>query len=348
MNNIYILTSGYKGGITTFVKQQIKYLKSNKNSINIIDNNPFVTFKDIPKKKLNLYSIGTNKNYISTYRKLNSIFLKKNNPGYVLITNYAIFVKFFFLFISLKKKNFKIILFIHSGLLNFTFKSYLAAILFSFACVRVDKLIFGSLSAKKWWHSKFPWFFKKSVIIYNGIKIQKKNYFKANYNLNSLNVSFVGRVELENNPYLFVDVARDSLRRGFNFKFNMFGDGNLLNDIRKYKFINFYGWQPLNKIIRNTDILLILSKVNNFPYAALEAKSFGIPVISCSEGDISRIIRNNQDGFLLKDSNINVIINHLLKVSNRYKYFRKSSLKNVKNFNVNLACTKLWSYINKN
>jgi hypothetical protein len=52
MNNIYILTSGYKGGITTFVKQQIQYLKSNKNSINVIDNNPFVTFKDIPKKKI--------------------------------------------------------------------------------------------------------------------------------------------------------------------------------------------------------------------------------------------------------------------------------------------------------
>ena len=79
MNNIFILTSGYKGGITTFVKQQIQYLKSNKNSINIIDNNPFITFKDIPKKKLNLYSIGTNKNYFSTYRKLNSIFKRSKN-----------------------------------------------------------------------------------------------------------------------------------------------------------------------------------------------------------------------------------------------------------------------------
>jgi len=30
MRNIYILSSGYKGGVTTFIKQQIEYLEKKK------------------------------------------------------------------------------------------------------------------------------------------------------------------------------------------------------------------------------------------------------------------------------------------------------------------------------
>ena len=54
----------------------------------------------------------------------------------------------------------------------------------------------------------------------------------------------------------------------------------------------------LTKIYRNTNLVIITSPLNNFPYVALEAKSFGIPVISCSRGDIKRIVSNGIDGFV--------------------------------------------------
>ena len=37
---------------------------------------------------------------------------------------------------------------------------------------------------------------------------------------------------------------------------------------------------------------------------ALEAKAAGIPVISTSKGDIAKIILNNNDGFLIKEFNL--------------------------------------------
>ena len=52
------------------------------------------------------------------------------------------------------------------------------------------------------------------------------------------------------------------------------------------------------KIYSISDIIIITSPINNFPYVALEAKSYGIPVISCSKGDIKEIIKNNKDGYL--------------------------------------------------
>ena len=57
----------------------------------------------------------------------------------------------------------------------------------------------------------------------------------------------------------------------------------------------------ISKTIYNkTDLIIITSRVNNYPCVALEAKAAGIPVISTSKGDIGKIILNNNDGFLIK------------------------------------------------
>ena len=53
-----------------------------------------------------------------------------------------------------------------------------------------------------------------------------------------------------------------------------------------------------DQIYKKTNIIVITAPLNNFPYVALEAKSYGIPVVSCSKGDIKKIVYNNFDGFL--------------------------------------------------
>ena len=64
----------------------------------------------------------------------------------------------------------------------------------------------------------------------------------------------------------------------------------------------------------------------------MEAKSYGIPTITISNGGIKEIIQNNKDGFIL-DKNISYdkIEGKLIKILNNYKFYSKNCVKNSKN-----------------
>ena len=83
-------------------------------------------------------------------------------------------------------------------------------------------------------------------------------------------------------------------------------------------------------IYKNTDIIIITSKINNFPYVALEAKSYGIPVISCSKGDVKKIIKNNYDGYIIYTNSSKKIINLINKISKNYSKFSNNSFHEIK------------------
>ena len=60
---------------------------------------------------------------------------------------------------------------------------------------------------------------------------------------------------------------------------------NFMVGLEKKRFIKFL-------------ILLLLQHLLIIFYVALEAKNYGIPVVSCSKGDIKKIVINNVDGYL--------------------------------------------------
>lgn len=52
------------------------------------------------------------------------------------------------------------------------------------------------------------------------------------------------------------------------------------------------------------DALLLLSKYEAFPYAVLEAMSYGVPVISARVGGVAAVIRHRENGLLLPGTNL--------------------------------------------
>ena len=120
---------------------------------------------------------------------------------------------------------------------------------------------------------------------------------------------------------------------------------NHLINISKYDDIKFHGWKNNKDIYRNSDIILITGKINNFPYVALEAKSYGIPVISCSRGDIKKIIKNNFDGFINYTNSSKTIINLINRISKKYSKFSKNSFLRSKLFEIDSSCKKFWNNI---
>ena len=181
-------------------------------------------------------------------------------------------------------------------------------------------------------------------VIYNGINLtmfRKKKKIK----FNKFNISFVGRIAKENNPELFLKIVKNNLKNKL-IRFHCFGDGPLKKKLIN-KNIKYHGWCSLKTIYNKTDLIIITSKVNNYPYVALEAKASGIPVISTSKGDISKIIFNNSDGFIIKKFDLEIIKKKILFIMKNYRQFSKNAKKNSKNFDENISLKKIWKFVFK-
>ena len=342
---IIFISNGYRGGANKYIQQHIKFIKKEKKYL--LDDNPKKNYSNLILQNINWHKVKVLKESFYFKRIITKIIKddKKNANTLIFITNFAIIFKYLIFFLKLRKKGVKICLTLHSGLLQIKLKNLLAAFVFSFFINIVDVLIFGSNSSKKWWFSFFPWMsLKKNRVIYNGIEKRKINLKKINFN--KINVSFIARIERENDPYLFCQIAKSIAKKTKKINFHIYGDGKLKEDITNYnKIIKFHGWSKENIIYKNSDIVLITSYVNNFPYVALEAKSYGLPVISCSKGDIKHIIKNNNDGYLTLKRDTDVICKLILKAVKNYKVLNNNALKNVKQFEVQKSCKKIWRYV---
>ena len=226
------ISNGYRGGASNFLIDHVNYLSKKKKNIILIDDNPYKTFGNI-SNLVKIKKIKTNYFSYKENEKLRKVLFEKGKK-IVFITNYAFLIKYYFLFLKFKKKNIKIILTIHSGLFNLSLKKYIAGFCFSLIYKKIDHLYFGSNSAKEWWKNLYPWMdLDKKFVIYNGVKIDPKRKIKK---INKkIFISFVGRLEDENDPEFFINIAEKYLKSYNDAIFNVYGDGSMLIKLKKKK-----------------------------------------------------------------------------------------------------------------
>ena len=337
---ILFLSDGYRGGAANFLEQNVIYNLKKKRNVVLFDKNQKKTFPNLKKNKyLKVYNLDIFKDIKEVKYLISKIQSSKN---LIFFTNFAIHVYYFFFFNRLKKSSFKIVLSLHSGVFKYNIKTLIGIGLFSLFTLKIDSIIFGSHSSRNWWLRLIPWIrIINHKVIFNGIELQKKK--KKTKNL--FKISFIGRLENENDPELFLKLFLFN-KNSKNIIFNVFGDGSLKNKyLKKYKQIKFWGWTKKNKIYSNTDITVITSPLNNFPYVALESNSHGIPIITAARGDIRKIVKNNYNGYIFKERTVKNFDFFLRKTINNYKKLSKNSYENAKKYEVNKSCQKIWRYL---
>ena len=103
--SIFFLSNGYKGGANKYIYQNLNFISKKKQSIlidKIIDTQLINKSKKIKYFKLNLL-----KNIILNHRKLKKILINnKREKNIIFLTNFVIYLLYFFLFYQLKKKKF--------------------------------------------------------------------------------------------------------------------------------------------------------------------------------------------------------------------------------------------------
>ena len=152
---------------------------------------------------------------------------------------------------------------------------------------------------------------------------------------------YIGNIEYTKGVDKLIDLAKNLLKLKIDLIINIYGDersstnytDSLKKKIKKYSLKNiiFKGYlhEP-NKILNNSLLLLRPSR-NNDPWGRdiIEAISCGIPVIA--SGETSDFIKDEFNGYLVKDFDINKTSEIILKIYNNEILWNKLSQNSIKN-----------------
>lgn len=112
-------------------------------------------------------------------------------------------------------------------------------------------------------------------------------------------IAFVGRLSPEKGPDRFCRIAQ---KIGPVARWEIFGDGPLRDELRSAfeGLVTFHGFKTTPEdIYPGLDLVLMPSRAEGLPMAALEAMSFGIPVIATDVGGLAGLVKDGRTGWLL-------------------------------------------------
>lgn len=117
-------------------------------------------------------------------------------------------------------------------------------------------------------------------------------------------VGYLGRLSSEKAPDLFLEIAH-KLRDEPRLAFYIAGVGPMENELRGKAAqlgiedrVNFLGAQDARAFLSACDVLVIPSRVDGRPNAALEAMAMGVPVLASRVGGLPEIVTDEVTGWL--------------------------------------------------
>jgi len=157
------------------------------------------------------------------------------------------------------------------------------------------------------------------------------NNFVSTKNLpisNGRKIAFVGRLSKEKGPDIFLRLARYFP----NVLFHIYGTGPLENKLKRAASSNvcFHGQQSeMSEVWPEVGLLILPSRFEGLPMAALEAMGRAIPVMAFNVGALSNLISNNQNGWILEPLNLEQLSNQFLEwlemKGTRKKLFKRAA-----------------------
>ena len=136
-----------------------------------------------------------------------------------------------------------------------------------------------------------------------------------------------------------------NIQRKINSKLILIGDGPDFKKIQKMvqtkgldSIVQFLGkTKNIKDVLEKTDLFLLPSESESFGLVALEAMSFGVPVITTSSGGIVDLVVNNENGYHCPVGDVEAMSSnaiHLLTNSQLYQKMSSKSYQRAKEYDV--------------
>lgn len=178
---------------------------------------------------------------------------------------------------------------------------------------------------------------KNSLIIPNGIEI--KGIIKKKED-SKIKIAYLGKLDYNK--------GIDNLLKVIDFdkiEFVIAGNGPLENKVKEYP-VKFLGWvKNADEVYSEADIVVVPSLWEEpFGRVAIEAMSFGIPVIASKIGGLKDIVVDGKTGFLVSPNDNNEWkdkINKLISDEKLRNEFGRNGLERAKNYDINVIAKKI-------
>ena len=120
-------------------------------------------------------------------------------------------------------------------------------------------------------------------------------------------------------------------------QFIIAGSGQEEESLKQYSaklginnYIQFLGWidgDQKKEIMKNSQMLVLPSYNEGLPMSVLEAISYGMPIVSTDVGDVSSVVHDGENGFLIQPGGVEQLKNRLMLLITNKDLYEKMSLK---------------------
>lgn len=165
----------------------------------------------------------------------------------------------------------------------------------------------------------------KLVTIYNGIEVEESPSpgSSKQKSRSCIRIVFIGRFSKQKDPLLLLKAFRD-LREDLkkNVEVSIIGEGPRKpflerfikdNQLKEVELMGSLSRERVKNILGKSDIFVLTSNWEGFPYSVLEAMSYGLAVVASDVGGVSEIV-GNKVGILIKRGDKNSLENNLEKL----------------------------------
>lgn len=199
-----------------------------------------------------------------------------------------------------------------------------------FVLRRTHRLIAVSDEMRDYYATRYPWTARKLCVIPVGVdtdrfrpmdkaEMRRKHGFGQEDKI----IIYVGRLEKEKRLDLLMKTFHEIGTMERNAKLVLVGDGKEKErlqkltkslDTRNVIFKDVMRHDDVPGILNCANVFALSSRYEGLPTALLEALACGIPVVSTNVGDVSRIVKNGRNGYVverdseLKDRLVDVLM----------------------------------------
>lgn len=345
---IWLSNEAGTGGSATSQAQHIAYLADHCADIILVDENPMYTLAKVPTRlsaRIRVMQIPLWTDPRSAKDELKQL-LAHGGSAYIVLNNPGVLVRYYDIIASHRRQHkSKIVCTLHGGMLTMTARRYALEWAASLLFPRTDNVTYVSDFTRRYWERRYPWMkWCRANVVHNGVEIPAG--VEPRTVGTPLCVGFVGRLLSEKDPDLFCRIAEDAQRRMLPFEFHVFGDGPLGTELRTafaHVGITWHGVVPKPaEIYSRFDVLLMTSPIENCPYAVLEAKSYGVPVVAPSVGGIPEIVEDGYDGILAKTRTVGDLTAALIDASRLYPQLSQGCIEGRERYEARELCRKTW------
>lgn len=232
-----------------------------------------------------------------------------------------------------------------------------------FALKHTDRIIAVDENTGKFYSKIYPWLKDKITVIPVGIdtelfKPMGKREIREKYGLNEEDkiILFVGRFETEKGLDLLLKSFKEAKKEITDCKLVLVGSGrekSNLENLIKYLgskdiiFMNPLEHDKIPEIMNCADVFALCSLHEGMPTVVLESLACGVPVVSTDVGDVHKVVKNGETGYISKTRDIEELKTKLVEILSDGKKLKGNCIKTAQEYSRDRIVKKIVGVYNE-